>query len=113
VPVPGLDGDEADPLPELDGVDADPVEVEESVDELDEDGELGVGLMLPVLRSDVDGDADGVLVPRSLVLPDGLWLHPVARVATSATAKTPLSNFFMNTPPSKSHRVWRQQVKCR
>lgn len=100
--VPAPDGDEAAPLPEVDGVDAEPRE--ESVDD---------GLLLPVVRPDVDGDADGVVVPRSLVLPDGLWLHPVMSVATSAAAKTPPSNFFMETPPDEIGQGVGQQAKCR
>jgi hypothetical protein len=92
VPEPELDGDVAELLPG------------------DGDGEVDP---LPV-RSEVDGDADGALVPRSLELPDGPWLQPVASAAMSEKAKTPVSNFFMKRPSwwFCAHRV-AQQSKCR
>jgi hypothetical protein len=90
---PGLEGDVVEPLP-LDGDDVDPVEL---------DPGLEVVVLLPV-RSEVDGDADGVPVPRSLVLPDGPWLHPVASAAMSEKAETPQSSLFMNTPPAEFGR---------
>ena len=71
--------------------------------EVDAPSGLEVVVLLPV-RSEVDGDADGVPVPRSLVLPDGPWLHPVASAAMSEKAETPQSSFFMNTPPAEFGR---------
>jgi len=84
---PEVDGDVAEPLPD-DGDDVEPVDPD--------DGDVG-DVALP--DPDVVGDADGVVEPRSLVLPDGPWLQAVASMAISEKAKTPPSNFFMNAPP--------------
>jgi len=40
-------------------------------------------------------------------------LHPVASAAMIEKAKTPLSNFFMNTPPAEFGRTVAQQARCR
>jgi len=85
-----------------------------------EDGLLGVEVeLLPEVVSEellpgalaggvdgvVEGEAEGGVPPgRSLVLLDGDWLQALARVATSANAHRPPSNFFMRPPPERVTR---------
>ena len=88
--VPESDGIVVNPL-SLEGEDIGPLGLDDPV--LD---------VVPPIRSDVDGEADGVPVPRSLVRPAGPWLQPVARAAMSESAKTLPSNCFMSTPLLKS-----------